>query len=248
MSVRNHFSLRTVDEFYVLDLDRCLLDTEKVQAFLEHVLSRDLAIDPQDMNVARREVEQSGGSFDTATYVMNFLDEQGKDGPALWHSIKRRFIEEAQKEDMLQSFARQFIYELRLRKAKYGIVTFGGDAWQSAKIAAAGLEDVPFLITHELEKGRLLSSWQRKDGTFLIPRQVAGSKMYAKRLVFVDDKPVSFVGLPDGVRGVWAIAPGTRWPKSAYEQLPNHTTPVQGMHGAIELLFSHENSSIVDKT
>ena len=230
MSVRNLFRLSTVNEFYVLDLDRCLLDTEKLQALLVVVLKRDLGIESHEMNIVRRKVEQSGGSFDTASYVMGFLDKQGEDGPALWHSIKQRFIDEAQKEDMLLPYARQFIYELRLRKRKYGIVTFGGDMWQSVKIAAAGLDDVPHLITHELEKGRLLASWQRKDGTFLLPRQVAGKKLYAKRLVFVDDKPVSFVGLPSGITGVWAIAPGAKWPKSAYENLPHHTTPVDGIH------------------
>ena len=239
---RKRFRIHTVVEFYILDLDRCLLDTEKIQAFLEFILHRDLGIDPHEMNAARREVERSGGSFDTASYVMAFLDRKGEDGPALWHSIKQRFIDEAQKEDMLLPYARQLIYELRLRKRKYGIVTFGGDAWQSTKIAAAGLSDVPHLITHELEKGRLLSSWQRSDGVFLLPREVAGKKLYAKHLVFIDDKPVSFVGLPKGVTGVWAIAPGAAWPKSAYEDLPYYTTPVQGLHGAIELLFSHKSS------
>lgn len=240
MSVRNQSDLPVCDEFFVLDLDRCLLDTDKVQALLEYVLRRDLGIESTEMNDARKAHEASGGSFDTAGYVMTLLDKQGQDGPSVWHTVEQRFIDEALQQDLLQPFAHQFIYELRLHKKPYGVVTFGGAAWQSAKIAAAGLVDIPHLITHELEKGRLLSSWRRDDGVFLLPSAVAGSLIYAKHIVFVDDKPVSFVGLPPDVTGIWAIAPRVSWPSSAYDTLPQNVTPVQGMQGAIELLFSHK--------
>lgn len=232
--------MRFVDTFYILDLDRCLVNTEKLQALLEQTIERELAIKPEEMNLARREYERMGGSFDTAGYVMGILDGRNVDGPSVWLEIKRIFIHEAQAVDMLEPYARELLAELSAANAHFGIVTFGGDAWQLTKIAAAGLESIPHMVTHDQAKGRMIASWQRTDGSFLLPGQLAGRVTIAQELFFVDDKPVSFYGIPSEVHAICAVAPGAAWPDEMLKKLPSNVSVTKGLHGAIELLFSHK--------
>ena len=241
-------SVETVETFYILDMDRCLVNTEKLQTLLEQIVERELGIVSDEMNMARREYEREGGSFDTARYVMSVLDGRGLDGPSVWHDIMRMFVAEAQMQDVLEPYAGELLKYLRDEGCRYGIVTYGGDAWQLAKLDAAGLAEIPHLVTHDVEKSRLIRSWQTQDG-FLIPRPVGGSvPILARSLVFIDDKPVSFVGLPEEVRGICAIAPGASWPDEILQQLPSNVSVTYGLHGAIELLFNHDYSEVVDKT
>jgi hypothetical protein len=236
----SHEPLRSIDAFYILDLDRCLVHTEKLQALLEHIIERELAITSGGMDLARREYEKMGGSFDAAGYVMEILDGKGIDGPALWVAMKRLFIREARAEDMLEPYARTMLTLLREKKKDFGIVTFGGDAWQLTKMAAAGLDDIPHIVTHDQAKGRMIASWQRSDGSFLLPRQLAGRPTIARELFFIDDKPVSFDGIPPEVRAICAVAPGAVWPDRIMKKLPSTVSVTKGLHGAIELLFNHK--------
>lgn len=236
-----------VELFYVLDLDRCLANTEKLQAFLQHVIERELGILPEEMNLARREYERAGGSFDTAGYVMGVLDGKGIDGPAVWHDITRMFIQEAETQDMLEPYAAELLRRLRSVGARFGIVTYGSDAWQLTKLEAAGLGDIPHIVTHDQAKARLIASWQSAEGFLLPPLLGGGRALLAQQLVFIDDKPVSFIGLPVGVQGVCAVSPGASWPDALLAQLPSNVSVTYGLHGAIELLFSHKDSGVVDK-
>lgn len=238
MSSRNP-PIETADVFYVLDLDRCLANTEKLQMLLQGIIQRELGILPDEMNLARREYERAGGSFDTAGYVMGVLDGKGMDGPAAWHDITRMFITESQTQDMLEPHAAELLHRLRVAGARFGIVTYGSDAWQLTKLEAAGLATIPHLVTHDVAKGRLIASWQHKKG-FLIPTLLAGGRqLVARQLVFIDDKPMSFTGLPAGVHGICAVSPGASWPDELMAQLPSNVSVTYGLHGAIELLFSH---------
>lgn len=232
--------IQCVDTFYILDLDRCLVDTEKLQTLLERVIEQEISITPQEMNLARREYERTNGSFDTAGYVMGILDSQGIDGPSVWLEIKRLFIHEAQTQDMLEPYARELLDTLSATRTPFGIVTFGGDAWQLTKIAAAGLEAIPHIVTHDQAKGRLIASWQRVDGSFLLPGQLAGQALITRQLFFIDDKPVSFYGIPSEVHAICAVAPGVKWSDAVLKKLPSNVSITQGLHGAIELLFSHK--------
>ena len=240
-------AIKTIDLFYVLDMDRCLVNTEKLQALLQRVIERELGIQPDEMNLARREYERAGGSFDTAGYVMGVLDGRGMDGPSVWHDITRMFVQEAQAQDMLEPYAAELLRRLRAEGAKYGIVTYGSDTWQLTKLEAAGLTAIPHLVTHDVAKARLIASWQHTKG-FLIPTILAGEQLLARRLVFIDDKPISFIGLPPSVQGICAVSPGASWPDELMAQLPSNVSVTYGLHGAIELLFSHEDSTAVDKT
>lgn len=228
-----------VDTFYILDLDRCLVNTEKLQMLLQQIIQRELGILPDEMNLARREYERAGGSFDTAGYVMGVLDGKNLDGPAVWHEVTRMFIQEAQTQDMLQPYASELLRRLDALGARFGIVTYGNDAWQLTKLEAASLGSIPHLVTHDIAKARLIASWQHSEG-FLVPTLLAGGMpLIARQLVFIDDKPISFIGLPVGVRGICAVAPGASWPDELLAQLPSNVSVTYGLHGAIELLFSH---------
>lgn len=228
-----------VDTFYILDLDRCLVNTEKLQLLLQQIIRRELGILPDEMNLARRAYERVGGSFDTAGYVMGVLDGKNMDGPAVWHEITRMFIRESQAQDMLQPYASELLRRLDMLGARFGIVTYGNDAWQLTKLEAASLGTIPHLVTHDIAKARLIASWQHGEG-FLVPTLLAGGiPLTARQLVLIDDKPVSFIGLPAGVRGICAVAPGATWPDEVLVQLPSNVSVTYGLHGAIELLFSH---------
>jgi hypothetical protein len=126
---------------------------------------------------------------------------------------------------------------------RFGIVTYGGRIWQLTKMSAAGLIELPHIVTSVKEKGILLTSWRQDDGTFLIPSELTGEDVLrAKRLVFIDDKPISFTGLPQNVDAFCAITPGVSWPQEVLAKLPPHVTVTDGLKDIIELLISHKDS------
>ena len=69
------------------------------------------------------------------------------------------------------------------------------------KLAIAGIQDTPLLITETPDKGPVIASWQQSDGTFVLP--AAFGEQVANELTFEDDKLRAFDGLPSDVRGIW---------------------------------------------
>jgi hypothetical protein len=245
---KNPSHLEVVDVFYILDMDRCLVNTEKLVVFLRDIVAIELGIDEAEMDIARREYEKEGGSFDTAAFVMSVMDGRGKDGPAEWHHIKERFVTRARDEDMLEPYASELLAILRYHNYPLGIVTYGGEQWQTAKMTAAGLIHIPHLVTHNSDKGRLIASWQLVSGYFLVPSALTGRQpVIAKKLVFIDDKPISFKGIPAEVTSICAIAPGVVWSTKVLGALPDSVVVVHGLHEAIQLLFGHQDDVYIDK-
>ena len=186
-----------IDTFYILDFDHCLGNTNKLQEVLQEVIERETGIHPHVISKAREEYRKNGGSFDTATYVKQLFDQAGKDSEAEWQTIETLFIRESQVMDMLEPYAEELLRILQERQLPFGVVTYGGKEWQEAKLAASGLMAMPHLVTDVKEKGYLLSSWRQADKTFLLPDVLTGeNRLQAKNLVFIDDNPVSFVGIP----------------------------------------------------
>jgi hypothetical protein len=226
------------DTFYVLDFDRCLGRTEKFQTLLEQAIEEDGTIDLAMIRYAHQQIKKTGGSFDTARYVRRILRDQGEDAATTWQRIEEAFISAARGQDVFEPYAKEFLSALDARQAHYGILTYGGKDWQLAKLQAADLLYVPHLITTHKEKGRMIASWQQPDKTFVIPAELAGKKLRMSGVVLVDDKPVSFEGIPPEVRGICVH------PTSQTVVLPRNVTIVQGMEQATQLLFSH----VIDKT
>jgi hypothetical protein len=85
-----------------------------------------------------------------------------------------------------------------------------------------------------------LTSWKQPDGTFRIPDELVIDHInVAASLVLVDDKTASFMGIPEGVRGVHVLARGRRdFPLPQDEKLAKNIRQVKGMAGVMALIKS----------
>ena len=236
------------DTFFVLDFDRCIGNTDKFHTVLEEVISQETTVSKQQLANAKKDAESRGETFDTIRYVKSTLEAMG--GTPTWVSIERKFIHEAQRLNMLQSYARQLISILQTEGLPFGILTYGNEVWQLAKLEAANLLDIPHLVTNLEGKGAILTGWKKSTG-FIIPPALTKdfSPLAVDSIVFLDDKAVSFNGMPNGVRGI-RVTPddGRALLPIQQGQLPEGVEEVTGIYGAIELLFPQYLDTLIDKT
>ncbi|MDN5274228.1 MAG: hypothetical protein JWP06_129 [Candidatus Saccharibacteria bacterium] len=224
--------------FYVIDLDRTLVNTEKLYEVLELVLERDTDVGTQRLNEERAAIEANGESFVMVNSLRRILE--AANSTVSWQELQRAFILEAQHTGgVLEPYAAELLQILNDRQLPYGIITYGSEAWQLAKIEAAGLMDVPHLVTRIKEKGRLLTGWKHAGDTFIIPPAMTHdfTPLEVDSIVFLDDKAVSFNDMPTGVRGVFVKSPTRELLESQRGALPSSVATVVGLNGAIELLF-----------
>lgn len=227
------------DTFFVLDFDRCIGDTDGIQTILEDVLQQETGIAPETFHAARTRIESEGRTFDTIRHVHMLLEEAGS--PVTWEHIREKLIEKAKTVNLLLPHAEELLDVLRSHRLPHGIITYGiEEAWQLTKLEITGLLEIPHLVTHIEEKGKLLTGWKLEDGSFGIPPALNDGLVppVVKRIIFLDDKAKSFWGIPDGVEGVHVVAPGGNTLPSQQGDVPQSVTDVTGIDGAIKLLFS----------
>lgn len=254
MSEQSKFALDPpppeIDYYVLLDFDRCIGNTERLQSILEEVVSRHSFITLSDMHEARRKSQATAGSFDTATWLKQRLAESGQ--PERWQDIADDFVasslEESQQSDseVLMPGAYQLIDQLKDRQIPYGFLTFGSHEWQVTKLQAAGQAKVPQLIVDRKEKGKLISSWLR-DGKFLLPGELSpvNRPTLVSHLVFLDDKPDSFIGAPTTNQNICLIHvkdPSGRVVQSQRGEVPQGVTTVVGLVAAQDKLLSDYHS------
>ncbi len=217
----------TVETFYIVDFDRCLGRTDAFQALLEKVLEDWPVVDLAMVRYAHTEVKKTGGSFDNAHFIRHSLNDRRLDGDGIWQHIETKYAEAASQQDMFEPHAQELLHRLNARNDRYGILTFGGEQWQALKIKVAGLGHVPHMIVSNKAKGRLIAGWQQSDDTFIIPAPLAGDhSVRAKRIVLIDDKPLSFEGIPPEVMGI-CVGPQTT--KAEIDALPTNIKVVKDM-------------------
>jgi phosphoserine phosphatase len=223
--------------FFVLDFDRTLVDTDRIHTVLEAVIERETNITAGNVRSAKQEAESRGDTFDTIGFVHHALTTQ--QSVVSWQHIQRQFIAESLNQDLLEPSARTLLDILDEHGIPYGIITYGTEAWQLAKLEAVGLFEVPHLVTQIKEKGKLLEGWKHGNETFIIPPAMTRDfqPIVAEAIVFLDDKAVSFQDIPPGVRGVLIRSPNGELLPSQRGVLPASVASVTGLDGAIELLF-----------
>jgi hypothetical protein len=190
---------RSADLFFVIDFDRCLSDTDRLDEVFYSVVEADLRLDSHHLKTLREEIESKGGSFDQITELQKILT------PEELNSLFEAFITRGQEHDLLAYGAHEFLATLDEKHIPYGIVSFGHPDWQAVKIRASKLAALPALIIEHPHKGEVVKSWQQLDKTFNIPSEltVTSVGMNVDTVVLMDDKAGAFDQLPSEARGYW---------------------------------------------
>lgn len=184
-----------VSTFYILDLDRTLFDTAASVEVMRGVVAMHDADLAAALEQRFEEYTQLGESFSMRDFI---LEQVGEDE---MRQIEEKYHQFGTQRDLLNPGARELIAYIRSKAdTAFGILTYGAPLGQAMKIkAAVGLENIPFMVTSETFKGALIASWRQDDDLYHIPEELGG--YVTKNIVFVDDKPFSFKGLPIDCRG-----------------------------------------------
>ena len=222
------------DTFYILDLDRTLVRTDDLRKAYEQTLLKIAPELTKDITTARIRYKSN---FDLIAYIYAVLlkKRSSSEVEKLLTHVNTVFINHARKQSFLEPFAAELLKYLEKNKIPMGILTTGGDAWQNLKIEAAGLSRIPHLIIHGFEKGKLINTWRQHNGDYVLPEEF--DNIHVKSLVFLDDKTVSFIGIPVDVVGLRIISVTAQEPLEKDTPLPPNVSQVKGLKEAMKLLF-----------
>jgi len=176
---------------YVIDLDRTLVDVEKVMEVTEEVCD-ELGVDFKKIYKDQRDLAKIGAAYSPFSYIS---DQSNVD----IEQFKKRFIELSAKDKLLFSDSREFIDNLKGARRDFMILTHGVDNdWQILKIQASNLAEVPYVIVKNRHKSRFISRWIDQDNLF--NPQIDSLGVY-KKCVFVDDRKEAFIEIPSNCSG-----------------------------------------------
>lgn len=196
-------------EFYIVDFDRTLVDTDKMTEVFIEIAEQYGAISREQVIKADADVKQSGDSFDTAGYVRDRLAQEGRSEE--WEKLEKQYIHESRALNYLLPGAAELLEWLAANGKRYGILTYGNPLWQRIKLTAAGFNHTRHIITEQKEKGRFISTWRRQDGHFRLPDAMGGGQ--ASHIILIDDKAVSFNDFPPlPSQGFWVLDPARELP------------------------------------
>ena len=179
-----------ISTYYLLDLDRTIFNTEKSTQVMRGVVALYDADLATALEQRFEEYTLLGESFSMRDFIVEHIGEEQM------VRIESKYHEMAREQDLFNPGAKELLEYVRAKEAtEVGILTYGSPLGQAMKInAATGLEGIPFLVTAETYKGAQIASWRQDDDLYHMPEELGGASV--KTLVFVDDKPFSFKGLP----------------------------------------------------
>lgn len=219
-------------EFYIVDFDRTLVDTDKMTEVFIEIAEEHGAISREQIEKANEDVTRTGDSFDTAGYVRDRLmaEDRGEE----WDALEKQYIHESRSLNYLLPGAAELLEWLAVHGKRYGILTYGNPLWQRIKLTASGFNHVRHIIMEQKEKGRLISSWQRDDGSFRLPEAFGSG--WADYVILIDDKAVSFAELPDTpTQGYWVLDPAHELP-SQQGSTPGNVVRVHDLSAVVAQL------------
>ncbi len=211
--------------FYVLDFDRTLFDTSAVVQHIEQFLMVEYPDIAETVGRERQRVEMSGGSYDMLASIRQHAPDTTDD-------LLASFVEHERHESLLLPGADALMAAIEHAGHEWGIMTYGGEQWQRAKLRMAGLEDAAALVIERKGKGERIAGWRDDDGLYRLPREL-GSRV-VRQIVIVDDKASEFAGLPgdDSTRGYWVRNAASALP-SQEGSVPGGVSTVGTLHDVI---------------
>lgn len=218
----------SLDILYAIDFDRCLGDIDKSFNLLIDVLREYNPVVADNITSSRYEVEATGGSFNPYSQLRLEQGLRMKD-------IRVRYIEKAKTIHITEDGAHSLINYLKYSGKKFCIISYGDEEWQRLKIEAAGFGDLPILIVDSPMKAEIIASWHGDSGEFNVPAGCfADSKSQSVReVVLIDDKVVSFAGLPRGARGYWVSNDKAKKTQVQELDLPEDVVRVSGLRDIV---------------
>lgn len=181
------------DTLYLLDLDRTLIDTDEFMVFTEEICSQ-IGINDSVVHQAYKQTREA--TIPAPYSPLETIKQNGGDKLAVFID---EFLDKATPERFLYPDAARFLQALNKRPRPYIILTYAVDEkWQQLKLQAAGLDNVPCIVTLNPYKGRDIANWQNDDGTFKVPVEGIES---VQQLIFIDDRPRVFDDMPGSCKG-----------------------------------------------
>lgn len=238
-----------VPEAVFFDVDRCALDTMKAFRVAVEATAYNTPLTGKQLIDEYHRAKRAKESYNVVGFINHSLEGTGYSWQA---SVEADFIERGRKQDLLMKDARKVIDYAMQQEILLAMFTYGASsphrndqswedakAWQLAKVAAAGLDDLPAYVCNRKEKGAKITKWHEADG-FYLPDSMniePGTQTVARRIVLLDDKTDSFNGKNDQIYGI-RVSPEDEENQMEFQkgELPLGVTPVYGLTEALGAL------------
>lgn len=239
-----------IPEAILFDVDRCSLDTVKTFGVAVEAAAYNTPITGPSLYDAYKRHAQNKLPLNLVGHINNELEGTGY----TWKDhIEPDFIEKGRRLDLLMKGARTVIDYAQQAELFLAMFTYGSSsplrndqkwedakAWQLAKIAAGGLDDLPSYVCNRKEKGAKIAGWHRSDEGFYLPDSMStepGIQVIARRVVLIDDRTDSFDGMNEFMYGI-RVNPEGEANQMEYQsgELPSGVVTVHGMTEALGAL------------
>lgn len=185
--------------FHALDLDRTLFNTALLSEQLESIVAVRIPGFETELHDQMAAHIQRGDSFFIFEYFVS------KHGLEALQACIEELRQKVSPEGFLMPGAKERLAFAASQPGwSVGILTYGSSITQSIKIALAGLQGYPHLITDTPRKSEVIATWQQLTGDFLLPEQFGGQTV--DLIILDDDKLSAFEGLPENTLGNWLTA------------------------------------------
>ena len=220
-------------KFYALDFDRTLGRTVDIaKDFIRYVEQEDATVGSA-LREQQHHVEATGGSFD----MIGALRAQM--GQRALGVYAEGFLDHYRGGPYLEDGADALLVSIAARGHQLGILTYGGEDWQTIKLRATELDSYHRMILGEKgKKGALIASWyDAEHDIYRLPEALGGDTV--DEIVLVDDKPAEFIGFPDvpsayGYLYTGGIQPVVETsPQPAVVDLPSNVTVVDSLEDIV---------------
>lgn len=203
-----------VPVFVVIDHDRTRARVDAGVDRLLHLAARH-GIDEMAVRQAQASIEADGMSFAPLGFIRELLARNGRQAELA--QLRDEFVANGSKADqLLYPGVSQFEHGLRSAPSvPHMVLTAGVDTeWQEWKLAASGFDGYARIIpvpegSPTPPKGPVITSWQSPDNTYGVAAYDTAGRpvalIRAHNVMLIDDKAVSFQGLPAGSRGAYVV-------------------------------------------
>jgi hypothetical protein len=184
---------------YILDLDRTLIDTDKIVKLLSSSLDcQGLDGDALIDKIEKARLSEKDVDAEKAIRLL---------GENTWGNVEEYFLKSAKADLLLFDDTKPFLTSLKDAGLPYMILTFGvSKAWQYLKLTSTGLDQIPTIVSDSRDKSKTINSWKTNNGVYIPP---GFNDLSANNIILIDDRPGAFVGIQENCSGYLLDRPGS---------------------------------------